>query len=190
MEPAPSKASAVPTSSPEIPGHDRVAAHHDLAHRRAVGRYVVHLRVDHPDRVGRDHGAPLPGLQARAFLRGALPPDRLRLVDRVGAVGLGETVDVDDTGTQVRHSRDDRGAGWRAGYRDHELAVEAVRVRRVGDRGEHRRCAVEVGDPSSLSSRQITSARTSRRQTWVPATAASAQPVHQPLQWNIGSVHR
>ena len=36
--------------------------------------------------------------------------------------------------------------------------------------------------PSSLSSRQITSARTSRRQTWVPATAASAQPVHQPLQ--------
>ena len=31
---------------------------------------------------------------------------------------------------------------------------------------------------------------TLRRQTWRPATAVTAQVKHQPLQWNIGSVHR
>ena len=29
-----------------------------------------------------------------------------------------------------------------------------------------------------------------RRQTWRPATAVTAQVKHQPLQWNMGSVHR
>ena len=33
-------------------------------------------------------------------------------------------------------------------------------------------------------------ARTQRRHTCVPATAESVQGKHQPLQWNIGSVHR
>ena len=33
-------------------------------------------------------------------------------------------------------------------------------------------------------------ARTARRQTWVPATIDSDQGKHQPLQWNMGSVHR
>ena len=36
----------------------------------------------------------------------------------------------------------------------------------------------------------IALARTARRQTWVPATAEIVQGKHQPLQWNIGSVHR
>ena len=44
--------------------------------------------------------------------------------------------------------------------------------------------------PSVSISCQIASPRTSRRHTWVPPTATSAQAVHQPLQWNIGSVHR
>ena len=42
----------------------------------------------------------------------------------------------------------------------------------------------------SPMSAQIASPRTSRRQTWVPPIAVIAQGVHQPLQWNIGSVHR
>jgi hypothetical protein len=33
-------------------------------------------------------------------------------------------------------------------------------------------------------------ASTLRRQTWVPALAAMVHGKHQPLQWNIGSVHR
>jgi hypothetical protein len=44
--------------------------------------------------------------------------------------------------------------------------------------------------PCSLINRQITSPRTSRRQMWVPPIAVTAHGVHQPLQWNIGSVHR
>src|SRR5918997_6946094 len=33
-------------------------------------------------------------------------------------------------------------------------------------------------------------ARTARRQTWVPATIDKDHGKHQPLQWNMGSVHR
>ncbi len=44
--------------------------------------------------------------------------------------------------------------------------------------------------PCSPMSVQIVSPRTSRRQTWVPPIAVTAQGVHQPLQWNIGSVQR
>ena len=36
----------------------------------------------------------------------------------------------------------------------------------------------------------IAFARTSRRQTCVPATTEIDHGKHQPLQWNIGSVHR
>ena len=43
---------------------------------------------------------------------------------------------------------------------------------------------------SSSMSRQASVPRTARRHTCVPDTAVSAQVVHQPLQWNIGSVHR
>ena len=38
--------------------------------------------------------------------------------------------------------------------------------------------------------RQIGLARTARRQTCVPATTDIDQGKHQPLQWNIGNVHR
>ena len=44
--------------------------------------------------------------------------------------------------------------------------------------------------PSVCSSRQISAGSTARRQTWVPPAAVTAQVKHQPLQWNIGSVHR
>ena len=44
--------------------------------------------------------------------------------------------------------------------------------------------------PSLSISDHIASPRTARRQTCVPAAAVTAQVVHQPLQWNIGSVHK
>jgi hypothetical protein len=44
--------------------------------------------------------------------------------------------------------------------------------------------------PCCVMSSQISAPRTSRRQTWVPPMAVTAQGVHQPLQWNIGRVHR
>ena len=44
--------------------------------------------------------------------------------------------------------------------------------------------------PSASISSQMRAGSTLRRQTWVPATAVTAQVKHQPLQWNIGSVQR
>jgi hypothetical protein len=44
--------------------------------------------------------------------------------------------------------------------------------------------------PWSASASYIALARTWRRQTWVPAASEIVQGKHQPLQWNIGSVHR
>ena len=36
----------------------------------------------------------------------------------------------------------------------------------------------------------IAGARTARRHTWVPASTEIDHGKHQPLQWNMGSVHR
>ena len=44
--------------------------------------------------------------------------------------------------------------------------------------------------PSSRSAVQMRSGSTLRSATWVPPAAVTAQGKHQPLQWNIGSVHR
>ena len=43
---------------------------------------------------------------------------------------------------------------------------------------------------SSAIASNIALARTQRRHTWVPICTASVHGKHQPLQWNIGSVHR
>jgi len=42
----------------------------------------------------------------------------------------------------------------------------------------------------SRISGKISVGSTRRRQTLVPACSAIVQGKHQPLQWNIGSVHR
>ena len=44
--------------------------------------------------------------------------------------------------------------------------------------------------PSSSKSFQIRAGSTARRQTWRPPVPVTPQVVHQPLQWNIGRVHR
>ena len=44
--------------------------------------------------------------------------------------------------------------------------------------------------PSDVSARQIGSASTFGRQTCLAPAAVTAHVYAQPLQWNIGSVHR
>src|SRR5262245_6941633 len=44
--------------------------------------------------------------------------------------------------------------------------------------------------PRSARASYIALARTWRRQTCVPATTEMDQGKHQPLQWNMGSVHK
>src|SRR5205085_7761126 len=56
--------------------------------------------------------------------------------------------------------------------------------------------AITIGAPHrwvtlwSAMASYIAGARTQRRQTCVPATTDSDHGKHQPLQWNMGSVHR
>src|SRR6185437_6439921 len=45
-----------------------------------------------------------------------------------------------------------------------------------------------IASPSIAA--QMSAGSVVRRQTWVPPAAVTAQVKHQPLQWNIGSVHR
>ncbi len=44
--------------------------------------------------------------------------------------------------------------------------------------------------PCVAMASKMAAASTRRRQTCVPASAVTVQGKHQPLQWNIGSVHR
>ena len=44
--------------------------------------------------------------------------------------------------------------------------------------------------PCASMSRNTVGGSIARRHTCVPAAAVTAQGIHQPLQWNMGSVHR
>src|SRR5207247_2295271 len=56
--------------------------------------------------------------------------------------------------------------------------------------------AITIGAPHrcvtlcSAMASYIAGARTQRRQTWVPAPTETDHGKHQPLQWNIGNVHK
>jgi hypothetical protein len=54
----------------------------------------------------------------------------------------------------------------------------------------HDRRAAVVADLVLADRIEISLASTRRRQTLTPALAATVHGKHQPLQWNIGSVHR
>ena len=69
-----------------------------------------------------------------------------------------------------------------------ELAL--LLVRRVDQHREHRRRAAHVRDAVLDDHREDRAGSTARRQTCVPPIAVTDQGKHQPLQWNIGSVHR
>ena len=86
-------------------------------------------------------------------------------------------------------------AARRRGRRDEamHLCVDAALhfVRRVDQHRMHDRRAAVMRDLVRRGShRRSPSASTLRRHTFVPAFAAIVHAKHQPLQWNIGSVHR
>ena len=89
--------------------------------------------------------------------------------------------------------REDRLRRRRRGGDELDLAVEA---RRFSSSGVDQDVAMTIGAPQrcvtlcSASASQIGFGRTQRRQTCVPATTEIDHGKHQPLQWNIGSVHR
>jgi hypothetical protein len=81
----------------------------------------------------------------------------------------------------------------RGGGDENSTAAAAPRFSALRGVEQH---AITIGAPhrcvtlwSAIASK-IALASTRRRQTWVPATAVMVHGKHQPLQWNIGSVHR
>ena len=64
------------------------------------------------------------------------------------------------------------------------------RVRRMHQHVEHDRRAAQVRDAMLADRREDQRRIDRRRHTCVPPTAVTAHVYVQPLQWNIGSVHR
>ena len=130
----------------EVTLHHVVAAHDDLAHRLAVRRYVVHLRVDHAKPLGVDHPDTLAGQQRRPLLDLEILPALLPLTHRVRAVGLGQPIDVQDPRIEALALRDRGRARRRARGGHHQGSLQRVRLLRAGQGREHRGGAVEVRD--------------------------------------------
>ena len=124
--------------------HDVVAAHHDLAHRRAVGGDVVHVVVDHAHPIGADHADALAGLLLGAV--GAVQLVRAVRVDRVRTVGLGEPVDVHDPEAPLLGRLDRGRRRGRARRRDDDRGLELRGGGVAQDGRDDGRRAVEVGD--------------------------------------------
>ena len=132
----------------EVALHHVVAAHHDLADRRAVGGHVAQLVVDDAQVHGVVERHALPRHHPRAALDVERLPLALHLAVDVGPVGLGEAVEVGHAHAERVHAREERRRGRRAARGDAERRVEvdAARLRRLGEHQEHRRRAVQVRD--------------------------------------------
>ncbi len=87
---------------------------------------------------------------------------------RASTVGLG--------GAAAVMTQSGRSRGWAAG------SLTSI----ASTAGAPLRCVT----PCSSIRRQMSSPRTWRMHTWVPPAATIAHGWHQPLQWNIGRVHR
>ena len=90
------------------------------------------------------------------------------------------------------HRRQHRGGRRRGGGEEaHEMGQRPLLLgaRVEQDRHDDRRAA-QVGDAVLGDQVVHRLGATWRRQTWTPALTLIDHGKHQPLQWNIGSVHR
>jgi hypothetical protein len=119
----------------EVAGHHVVAAHEDLAHRRAVARHVPHVLVDHAHEVRGRIALAVAGEEAGALLRGQVLPAVLPRAHRVRAVRLGQPVHVHDPDVERLHAPVQRRRRRRCGdHRGHAL-LERAGVRMVEELG-------------------------------------------------------
>ena len=191
----PANASSVAASVLQIALHHDVAAEHDLAHRLAVGRHSAASSRDRAPSIAflERVAHALAAVLLRALADIELGPLRLLRAHGGRAVYLGQSVDVRQS-KPIRSmpSIIDAG-GAAAATMACTLCVMPcfIFVRRVDQHRVHDRRAAIVRRPCAPESRRRSPcASTLRRQTCVPAIAAIVHGKHQPLQWNIGSVHR
>ena len=108
------------------------------------------------------------------------------------AVDFGQAIDVGDA-MPMRSSLRSRGGGAdrRSGRETVWLDAGAQLFRRIDQHAVDDRRAAEMRHAMFRgSASKMSAASTLRRHTLVPACRAMVQGKHQPLQWNIGSVHR
>ncbi len=178
----------------EVPHHRDVAAEDDLADGLAVRRHLVARRAGRSRSSRPRAGSARPaGRCAGRGSRRPAPPRRRAWRRRRRARSLGQPVDVGEVDPEPFGALE--GAGRRGRGRDHrvELVVERRPQFGAGRRGAG--CGRRARRSSGSRGARRPAGRSSprpplRRQTFVPAFAAIVQGKHQPLQWNIGSVHR
>ena len=113
-------------------------------------------------------------------------------VDHGRAVGFGQPVDMRDVEPGIGHAGEHRLRRRRGGGDE----LDALGSGRFSSAVALSSVDITIGaphrwvTPCSAMASYIAFGRTQRRHTCVPATTASVQGKHQPLQWNIGSVHR
>ena len=126
--------------------HDVVAADRDVADRLAVGRHILPVVVENPQRPGDDVGRTLPGAQRGLPVRLEVIPLRLPFVDGQRTVGLGEPVQMGDGEAQLAQAREQGGRRRRAAGVHVHLVIQRPGRVVFGDHGEHGRRGAEVGD--------------------------------------------
>mmetsp|Transcript_24202 Transcript_24202/g.45052 ORF Transcript_24202/g.45052 Transcript_24202/m.45052 type:complete len:245 (+) Transcript_24202:1679-2413(+) len=133
----------------EIPFHDRVAAHHDLALRGPVHRHLAHVTVHDRDVFHHRKGDALTCLdRGLAILRQPVPvgpaPDAFGHV----AICFGQPVDLGDVEPQgLDLAQGGRGRGRPCGkHFDHVIKGAAVGRVRIDQHVQHDRCAAEMSD--------------------------------------------
>ena len=133
----------------EITFHHRVAAKHDLAHRRRIARHR-NMRVGIGDRQLRErrHRHALSRHLPRALGQRKLAPPLLRRAQRRRPVRFGQAVEMRHPKAHLLHGLDDRrrrrGASSR--HLDDVIETQLCRGRSVHQHIEHDRRSAEMGD--------------------------------------------
>ena len=130
--------------------HHTVALHHHFTHRLPIARDIVHGFIDDAPQTGGYIALSLPGEQACLLLVRKIIPFPVPLTQGIGAIGLGQPIDMDRPQVEFLHPPQQRRRGRRSSNGHGDLPVEAMRLGMVHQQDLHGGSAVIVRDAFSL----------------------------------------
>src|SRR5439155_17409277 len=77
--------------------HHVIAMHHDLTHGLSIAGHIVHLLIDDAHPISGHIALALPGEQVSLFLGGKFVPLLVPFANGIGAIGLGQSIDMNRT---------------------------------------------------------------------------------------------